>query len=98
MTLTLTPDTETRLRTVAAGPGQPPEQAPEVLLAQALADAETELQDTLAGLRASAADFAAGHWTTPEALDAVLQARRRGGRSDKGALPIDRSEKSSTGS
>ena len=76
MTLTLTPDTEIRLRTVAAGRGQAPEQALEVLLAQALADAETELQDTLAGLRASAADFAAGHWTTPEALDAVLQARR----------------------
>ncbi len=61
MTVTLTPDTKTRLRTVATGRGQAPEQALETLLAQALADA---------------ADFAAGRWTTPEALDAMLQTRR----------------------
>ena len=76
MTLTLTPDTETRLRTVAAGRGQAPEQALESLLAQALADAEAELQDTLLGLRASAADFAAGRWVAPEELDATLRARQ----------------------
>jgi len=75
--LTLTPDTEMRLRTVAAGRGLAPEQALEALLGHALSEAEAELQETLAGLRASAADFAAGRWTTPEGLDAILRARRQ---------------------
>ncbi len=74
--LTLAPDTEMRLRTVAAGRGLAPEQALEPLLAHALSEAEAELQETLAGLRASAADFAAGRWTTPGELDAALRARR----------------------
>jgi hypothetical protein len=37
-----------------------------------LTDAETELQDTLIGMRSSAADFVAGRWTTPEDLDATM--------------------------
>jgi predicted transcriptional regulator len=76
MTLVLTPDTEQRLRVVAAGRGQAPEDALQSILGQALADAEAELQGTLSGLRAGAADFAAGRWTTPEDLDAALRARR----------------------
>jgi hypothetical protein len=77
MMLTLTPDTEMRLRTVAAGRGLAPEQALETLLGQALSAAEAELQETMEGLRASAADFAAGRWNTLEELDAVLRARRQ---------------------
>jgi len=76
MTLTLTPDTENRLLTVAAGQGLAPEKALDSLLSQALAYAEAEMQETLAGLRASAEDFAAGRWITPEELDATLRARR----------------------
>lgn len=76
MTLTLTPDTEMRLRTIAAGRGLAPEQALEALVTQALTEAEAELQDTLADLRASAADFAAGRWISADELDARLRARR----------------------
>ena len=75
--LTLAPETELRLRNVAAGRGLAPELALDTLLGQALSEAESELQETLAGLRASAADFAAGRWTTPEELDAALRARRQ---------------------
>ncbi len=78
--LTLTPETETRLRTVAAERGMAPEQALETLLARALENAEKEAdaerQDTLTGLRQSAEEFAQGRWTTPDDLDAALRARR----------------------
>ncbi len=74
--LTLAPDMEIRLRNVAAGHGLAPEKALETLLSPALAEAEAEIQETMAGLRQSAADFAAGRWTTPEELDSVLRARQ----------------------
>ncbi len=75
MTLTLTPETETRLRTVALGSGLAPEQALEVLLGRALTEAETERQETMADLRQSAKEFAEGKWLTPEELDAELRTR-----------------------
>ena len=75
MTLTIAADTETRLRTVAEGHGMAPEQALEVLLRRALTEAEAEMQETIAGLRQSAQEFAAGRWLTPDELDAGLRAR-----------------------
>ncbi len=75
MTLTIAPETETRLRTVAAGHGLAPEQALEVLLGRALTDAEAQRRETIAGLRQSAEEFAEGKWLTPDELDAQLRAR-----------------------
>ena len=49
MTLTLTPETETRLRTMAEGFGLEPAVLHEDLLQQALTKAEARLNDTLAG-------------------------------------------------
>ena len=77
MTLTLTPEKEARLLTIATGRGLPPEMALETLLDQAFRDAETELMETTAGLKASIADFDAGRWITPEELDAQLRARKK---------------------
>ena len=63
MTLTLTPDTETRLRTVAEERGQDPIQLHEDLLRQALAEAETLAdQTTRAALSGPIFDL----WNTPE--------------------------------
>ena len=76
MTLTLAAETETRLRTVAEGHGLAPEQALEVLLGRALTEAESEMQNTLAGLRQSAQEFADGKWLTPDELNARLRSRR----------------------
>jgi len=73
--MTLAPETETRLRTVAGEHGLAPQQALEVLLDRALADAEAERQETVAGLRQSAKEFAEGKWLIPEELDAELRAR-----------------------
>lgn len=80
MTLTIAPETATRLRTVAAGRGVAPEQALEVLLGRALTDAEAEMaqvetRETIAGLRQSAQEFAQGKWLTPDELDAQLRVR-----------------------
>lgn len=75
MTLTIAPETETRLRTVAEGHGLAPEQALEVLLGRALTDAEPEMRETIAGLRQSAQEFAEGKWLTPDELDAQLRVR-----------------------
>lgn len=75
MTLTLTPNTEAALQTLAARHGQAPEAILETLVMCAAED-ERERQETLSGLRQSAEEFAAGHWITPQDLDAALQARR----------------------
>jgi predicted transcriptional regulator len=75
MTLTLTPDTETRLRTMAEGYGLNPAELHEDLLQQALAAAELELNETLAELDESAEAVAAGRWITVDELDQRLTAR-----------------------
>ena len=74
MTLTLAPETENRLRTVAEGRGLEPAALHEDLLQQALAEAEFELSETLAGLDESVEAMAAGRWITLEALDERLSA------------------------
>lgn len=73
--MTLAPETETRLRSVAGEHGLAPQQALEVLLGRALADAEAERQEAVTGLRQSARECAAGKWLTSEELDAELRAR-----------------------
>ena len=79
MTLTLTQETETRLKVVAEGRGLDPLQLHEDLLRQALASAEAEQQreqqETLAGLDESMEDFAAGRWITSEELSQRMTAR-----------------------
>ena len=75
MTLTLTSATEMRLRTFAEGQGLSLTELHETLLTRALEEAEAELQDTLAGLDRSMADFAAGRWITSEELDRRLEAK-----------------------
>ncbi len=47
MTLTLTPDTEARLRSVAAQRGLPPEKTIDILLAEA----DTDFQEAIAGIQ-----------------------------------------------
>ncbi len=81
MTLTLTPDTETRLRTMAEGYGLNPAELHEDLLQQALAAAELELSETLAELDESAEAVAAGRWITADELDRRLTAQANGIRS-----------------
>ena len=74
MTLTLAPETEIRLRTVAEGRGLEPAELHEDLLQQALAEAEAELNETLAGLDESVEAVAAGRWITADELDQRLTA------------------------
>ncbi len=74
MTVTLTPDIETRLRTFAEGQGLIPEQVHTSLLTRALAEAEAELQETLAGLDRSVEDYDAGRWITAEEMSRELKA------------------------
>ncbi len=89
MTLTLTPDTETRLRTVAEGQGLELAELHDAILARGLeeaearlrAEAEAELQDTLDGLDRSMADVAAGRWITSEELDQRLEAKADAARA-----------------
>ena len=83
MTLTLTPDTETRLRTIAEGSGMEPAALHEDWLQQALADAEAELSETLAQLDESAEAVDAGRWITVDELDRRLTALGNAMRAEK---------------
>ena len=76
MTLTLTPDAEARVRSVAEMRGQDPEDALTALLNQALAEAEAE-DELVAELRASVEDHAAGRSMTIEEYRAKMIARRQ---------------------
>lgn len=75
MTVTLAPEMETRLLTMAEGFGLEPAILHEELLQQALAKVEAELNETLAGLDESAVAFTAGRWISFEKLDERLTAR-----------------------
>lgn len=83
MTVTLTPDTETRLRAYAEKLALDPEQLSDALLTRDLEEAEAEIQATLAGLDESAEDIAAGRWITSEELDRRLEARAAAARSKR---------------
>jgi len=80
MTVTLTPDTEMRLRAYAEKLALDPEQLSNALLTRDLEEAEAELQATMAGLDESAEDIAAGRWITSEELDRRLEARAAAAR------------------
>lgn len=73
MAVTLTPDIEARLRTVAAQRGLPPEQT----LADVLAEAEADFNDTIEGIRAGLEDVEAGRTVTLEEYRAEVMARRQ---------------------
>lgn len=73
MTLTLAPETETRLRTVAAQRGLAPEDA----LAQVLAEATEDFEEAVAGIREGLADVEAGRTVTLEDHWAAVRARRQ---------------------
>ena len=62
MTLILKPETEARLLSVAAQRQLPPEEALDVLLAEA----DTDFQEAVAGIRRGMADAAAGREITFE--------------------------------
>ncbi len=81
MTVTLTPEIETRLRTYAEDLNLDPEQLSADLLTRAFEDAEAELQETMDGLDRSAEDFAAGRWITSEELDRRLTAKLEAARA-----------------
>ncbi|MDQ2688229.1 MAG: hypothetical protein M3Y28_10220 [Armatimonadota bacterium] len=83
MTLILPPDTEGRLRTVAGLRGQPPQEALNTLLDQALTEAEAETEMIRAELQASVDDFAAGRSMSIEELRDRLQARRQARSASK---------------
>ena len=86
MTVTLTPDIETRLRTFAEGQGLVPEQVHASLLARALEEAEAELQETLAGLDQSVEDYNAGRWITAEEMSRQLKAHVAAARAGTGTV------------
>ena len=73
MTLTLTPDTEALLNTVAAQRGLPLEKTLEMVLAEAQAAAETEYREAVAGIQRGMDDFAAGRWISLEDYEARIQ-------------------------
>ena len=76
MPLTLAPETEARLRSFAADRGQDPEETLTALVDNALAAAEAEFSEAVAGIRAGMEDFAAGRWISLEELEARLDERR----------------------
>lgn len=75
MTLILSPETEDRLRTVAVLRGQPPQEALNTLLDQALTEAEAET--IRRELQASVDDFAAGRSMSIEEFRDQLRMRRQ---------------------
>lgn len=72
-TIVLTPETNMRLRAVAARAGEPAEDFADALLTEALA----EYEDVLAGVERGLAAAAAGNETDFEAFVAQRQAKRQ---------------------
>jgi predicted transcriptional regulator len=87
MTVTLTPDVETRLRSYAEEMDLDPEQISNAFLARDLEEAEAELQDTLAGLDRSVEDYNAGRWITAEEMSRQLKAHVAEIRATQQAKP-----------
>ena len=75
MTVTLTPDIETRFRTYAEDLDLDPEQLAANLLTHAFEEAEAELKETMDGLDRSVEDYNAGRWITSEEQDRRLSAK-----------------------
>lgn len=90
MTVTLTPDIETRLRTYADDLDLNLEQLAANLLTRAFEEAEASLKETMDGLDRSVEDYNAGRWITSEehdrrmeALAAAARTRRNGSRPEE---------------
>ena len=79
MTLTLTPDAEARLRSVAAQRGLPPEKTIDVLLAEA----DLDFQEAVVGIQRGMDDFAAGRWISLEDYEAQIQLEQPIGSAGK---------------
>ncbi len=75
MTVTLTPDIETRLRAYAEDLDLDPDQLSASLLTHAFEEAEAELKDTMDGLDRSVEDYNAGRWITSEEHDRQMEVR-----------------------
>ena len=89
MTVTLTPDTEMRLRAYAEKLALDPEQLSNALLTRDLEEAEAELQATMAGLDESVKDYDAGRWITAEEMSRQLKAHIAAARSKRnGFIPF----------
>ena len=86
MTLAVMPETETRLRTYAEQLDIDPEQLASALQIRDLEEAEAELQDTLAGLDQSVADYNAGRWITTEEMSRELKAHVAATRIERTGL------------
>jgi len=94
MTLTIAPETETRLKAVAEGRGLDLADLHAEILARGLeeaearmqAEAEAELQDTLAGLDRSMADVAAGRWMDADEFDRRMEAKASAVRARRGTV------------
>lgn len=86
MTITLTREVETRLRSHAESLDLDPEQLSNALLFRDLEEAEAELRETIAGLDQSAEDVAAGRWITSEELDRRLEARAAAARARRNGV------------
>lgn len=76
MTLTLTPDTEALLNSIAAQRGLPLEKTLKIVLAEAQAAAETDYREAAAGIQRGMDDFAAGRWVSLEDYEAQIQAEQ----------------------
>ena len=88
MTVTLTPDTETRLLAYAEKLDLDPEQLSNALLNRDLEQAEAELQDTLAGLDQSIEDYNAGRWITAEEMSRELKAHVAAAWAERAGLIV----------
>lgn len=73
MSLMLAPHTEARLRAVAKQRGLPPAEA----LDTVLAEAQTDFDEAVAGIRVGRQDFAAGRWVSLEDYEAQVMAKRQ---------------------
>ncbi len=92
MTVTLTPDIETRFQSYAEDLDLNPEQLAANLLTRAFEEAEAELKETMDGLDRSAEDFAAGRWMTSEELDRRLEAVAAAARARRNGSPAEETE------
>ncbi len=84
MTVTLTPDIETRLRAYAENLDLDPDQLSVSLLTRAFEEAEAELKETMDGLDRSVEDYNAGRWITSEEFDRRMEATIAAARAKAG--------------
>lgn len=87
MTVTLTPDIETRLRAYAEDLDLDPDQLSASLLTRAFEEVEAELKETMDGLDRSVEDYNAGRGITSEEFDRQMEARVAAIRAVQPTIP-----------